>query len=438
MRNRLFFISALVTVVFGASCAVHQTDVPGLTGPSTVAHSLTITLSPTTISRDGVSTSQITVVANGPNGPESQVIRLEMLPSDGFGTLSARTITTGVNGVATATFTAGPSVPPPATPTIDTVSIRASLTGSDSQSSLPVTANIRLMPLGVIIPVGDAPTPRFTMSPPPVTLNIPTTFDASTSCPSGLDANNNCLITSTSSQAITDFAWDFGDGATANGKVVIHAFTTPGTYNVVLTVTNDRAVKQTKPQSVTIGASNPALGDWVFSPASPVIGDKVIFNADGIGPPPGRTLVQFSWNFGDDASGAQNTAIGLLATHPFSRAATFTVVLTVIDDTGKKSVFVHQVTVGSGNPIPSFTVSPPAPSVGQLVTFDASGTQVFGGASIVSYAWLFGDGGSSSSGPVATYTYSAASVTPPRTVTLTVVDSLGRRAVSQVNVTVNP
>ena len=39
---------------------------------------------------------------------------------------------------------------------------------------------------------------------------------------------------------IVSYAWDFGDGATAQGMAVEHAFETPGlSYRVVLTVTDD-------------------------------------------------------------------------------------------------------------------------------------------------------------------------------------------------------
>jgi chitodextrinase len=349
MRTRLSFVAAIIGVAFAASCTVHQTGVPNVAGPSGLAHAVTITLSPTTISRDGVSTSQVKVFVNGPNGPESQTIRLEMLvdgqPNDVLGTLSARTITSASNGVATATFTvAPPSVPP--TPTIDTVSIQAFLTGSDSQSSAPASADIRLMPLGVILPAGDPPTAVFTMSPPPVTMNVSSTFDGSTSCPGAADANGNCIVSGVSSQAITSFLWNFGDGGTASGPVVTHAFATPGTFTVTLTVTNDRGVKASKTQVVTIAASTSALGDWVFSPTGASAPANIIFNADGVHAAPGHNIVQYSWNFGDPFSTlAGNTGSTSVVNHLYTGAGTFTVTLTVVDDTGAKTVITHQVAI---------------------------------------------------------------------------------------------
>src|SRR5262249_57383396 len=38
---------------------------------------------------------------------------------------------------------------------------------------------------------------------------------------------------------VTSYQWDFGDGATAAGQAVSHAYAAPGTYTATLTVTDD-------------------------------------------------------------------------------------------------------------------------------------------------------------------------------------------------------
>ena len=38
---------------------------------------------------------------------------------------------------------------------------------------------------------------------------------------------------------IVDYQWDFGDGATSSGFVGQHNYSTPGTYAVTLTITDD-------------------------------------------------------------------------------------------------------------------------------------------------------------------------------------------------------
>ncbi len=57
---------------------------------------------------------------------------------------------------------------------------------------------------------------------------------------------------STSGGNITGFAWDFGDGAKANGVNVEHKFTKPGTYTVTLTITDSNAKTASVTQKVTI------------------------------------------------------------------------------------------------------------------------------------------------------------------------------------------
>jgi PKD repeat protein len=68
-----------------------------------------------------------------------------------------------------------------------------------------------------------------------------------------------------------------------------------------------------------------------------------------------------------------------------------------------------------------------------VVTFSSAGTTTFGGSSITSYSWSFGDGHAASvSNPSNTY-----AVAGTYTVTLTVTDSLGRTGTMTVTITVS-
>jgi len=55
------------------------------------------------------------------------------------------------------------------------------------------------------------------------------------------------------------YAWDFGDGSTGSGAQPLHAYTSPGTYIVTLTVTNDRGEVATATTTATIGGPPPAI-----------------------------------------------------------------------------------------------------------------------------------------------------------------------------------
>src|SRR6185369_228130 len=204
------------------------------------------------------------------------------------------------------------------------VSIVATATGTNFTTANPELVTIRLVPTGVILPPAGLPTAQFTVSPTPVNFNIPSIFDASSS------------LVGSGASAITSYAWTFGDGSSGSGKVVSHTYTqstTPGnSYNVTLTVTNDRGLTATTTQGVSVNASPAPSGDWVFSPNAPSVGDTVFFNASGLQAAAGHQIVNYDWNFGDGGTGR-----GAQVTHAYAATGTYQVVLTVIDDAGQRS-----------------------------------------------------------------------------------------------------
>jgi PKD repeat protein len=69
-------------------------------------------------------------------------------------------------------------------------------------------------------------------------LNNTITFDASESYD-----NDSTII---------EYRWNFGDGNTAEGKIVTHTYTEEKQYNVTLTITNNYGLKDTKTTTATI------------------------------------------------------------------------------------------------------------------------------------------------------------------------------------------
>ncbi len=261
MIKCLATFSALALAVVVAACTVHQSDsAPPLTGPSDFAQSISITSNPDRLTQDGQSQSAITVrVFDATGSPASGVpIRLDMLV-DGtvvdFGTLSARNVVSGSDGRATAVYTAAPA-PPPASQVSNTVTIRAIAVGTNAQASNPFSTDIRLVPPGVILPPAGTPTANFTVSPTPASSNVPLNFDASSSLP----GTNATLVS---------YRWTFGDGSSASGRTVSKTFTTPGTFSVTLTVTNDRGIAASTTQAVTVGTTTLPTAAFTFSPAAP-------------------------------------------------------------------------------------------------------------------------------------------------------------------------
>src|SRR5262249_25941794 len=152
--------------------------------PSTLAYAPQISAVPDTISQDGGSQARITVSMIGPDGRPvaSQTFRVDMaINSVGqdFGTLSAPTVVTNASGVANVTYTATITAAGAATGNSPSacssglpgncVQIVATPTGppavNDAQTATPLLALVRLVPVGVILPPGETPTPAFTSSP---------------------------------------------------------------------------------------------------------------------------------------------------------------------------------------------------------------------------------------------------------------------------------
>ena len=51
---------------------------------------------------------------------------------------------------------------------------------------------------------------------------------------------------------ITKWFWNFGDGTTALGEITIHSYSSPGTYNVILIVTDDKGARDSDTTSAVI------------------------------------------------------------------------------------------------------------------------------------------------------------------------------------------
>jgi PKD repeat protein len=91
---------------------------------------------------------------------------------------------------------------------------------------------------------------------------------AFTATTSGLTASVDGAGSSDPDGTVVSHAWEFGDGASATGATASHAYTTPGTYTVVLTVTDDDGAVDTESTSVTVTAPGPvapALAADAFS-----------------------------------------------------------------------------------------------------------------------------------------------------------------------------
>jgi PKD repeat protein len=141
--------------------------------------------------------------------------------------------------------------------------------------------------------------------------------------------NEKVDFTATATQpglAPLTYSWNFGDGsAPSTGSAVAHAYTTPGSFTVTLTVT-DGQQPVTSTLAMTISARpNPVISGLSASKLSEFTNKPVGFAA--VATPPGTAALTYTWDFGD-GSAAQT---GNPVVHTFTIEGAFTVTLTVTD-----------------------------------------------------------------------------------------------------------
>ncbi|MEA2144709.1 MAG: hypothetical protein QOG59_296, partial [Solirubrobacteraceae bacterium] len=181
--------------------------------------------------------------------------------------------------------------------------------------------------------------------------------------------------------AITDYAWQFGDGTGTTGQSPTHLYTAPGTYTVTLTVTD------------STGLTSPAVSHQLTVYASPqaafaIAGNgapetrPVGFNAGASGDAgAGGPITSYAWTFGDGTS-----TTGMTVTHAFPRPGSYPVTLTVTNAVGLADSVTEFVTIGDEPPTALASALNSHPVGGQSVGFDGSRSFDRDGR-IVSYDW---------------------------------------------------
>jgi PKD repeat protein len=253
------------------------------------------------------------------------------VPQD-FGTLSARTVATNADGVATLTFTSPPNNPAfsgtcrnlPGT----CVDIVATPIGSSFETALPQSVQIRLVPPGVILPPASTPTASFTVSPNPVLANVPAIFDASASQPG------------TGATQIASYSWDFGDGSSGSGLVLQHTFTSSGVFNVTLTTTSlAHGTTNSTTRPIVIAAPALPVANFTTGPCAVVVASCFRFtDASTVGA--GATITGHLIDFGDNTN-----ASALPAERTYAAAGTYNVRLTVTDSLGRTATTTRPLVV---------------------------------------------------------------------------------------------
>ncbi len=221
------------------------------------------------------------------------------------------------------------------------------------------------------------PIADFTVTPTTGDAPLLVQYDASTSA----DPDGDALT----------YGWDFGDGTTGSAVSGFHTYTTPGTYEIRLVVTDSRANTPTLSRSILVTTPENAapVASLTAAPTSGSAPLTVAFSASASNDPDG-TIDSYAWNFGDGA-----TATGVNATHPYTAEGAYVVTLTVEDNEGATATESDIIVVSApGNqlPVADFVADPEGSFlVPVTISFDASASYDPDG-SIAAYQWNFGDG----------------------------------------------
>ncbi|MEL6450683.1 MAG: PKD domain-containing protein [Pseudomonadota bacterium] len=247
--------------------------------------------------------------------------------------------------------------------------------------------------------------------PDKVAVGAAAVFDASSS----VDADG----------ALTGFAWDFGDGTTGNGVAVAHAYNTPGTYTLRLTVMDDAGVGNSATTIERQIVVNPAPSVGLAVDGQMCVGVAHPWSVDV------DEGTSVAWNFGDGT-----TATGAAVSHSFAAPGLYPVTVALDDGKGllnsrrSEEIYVRVNAVPTAIAGPDKIVDPGAP-----VVFDGGASGDLDGT-LAGYSWAFSDGQTLDGAQVER----SFDTSGPVTVTLSAVDDSGSDcAVGQdtLNVLVN-
>ena len=230
-------------------------------------------------------------------------------------------------------------------------------------------------------------------------------------------------FTDTSTNTPTSWSWNFGDGNTSTDENPSYIYSTAGSYTVSLTATNAGGSNSTSVAddvTVTEGTSVIPVASFTESDTTGTAPLTVQFTDDSENSP-----TAWNWYFGDGGTSTDENP-----SHTYTNPGIFVVTLTATNAAGSNQSIQQDSIRVSAAPVAEATFAPVATALPQptLPTVTFEGTPTSGAAPLVvrftatapgspeSFAWDFGDGGTSTE-QEPTYTYTSSGT---YSVTLTV------------------
>ncbi len=278
-------------------------------------------------------------------------------------------------------------------------------------------------------------------------INISSTFALKSAIDVNSEVNGKLFIgksylfdgkrSSSPSGKVTKYAWNFGDATPVqSGRSVSHAFKTIGTYEVLLTITDEGGTSASSSKKVTVTepsktpisliTSLPAAVNGKITGAAPL---TVNFDATK-STDTDDDIVEYAWDFDSDGT-FDKFGPSAIFTYPTQDSYTATLRVTDADNSERTA----QVTIEVGAPgiNAKINATPVTGVVPLTVKFDASASTYLENQ-IISYEWDFGDG-SPKRQDAAKISYKYAKV-GTYTAKVTAIGNDGKKATQGITVTV--
>lgn len=295
----------------------------------------------------------------------------------------AKTLT--ANGAGTYTWT-GNNL---SSTTGNSVTATPTTAGTNTYTVIGTTNGCNSVPESIDLTVHPKPIVSINVADNQICLTEQGSFTATSSIPSG---------------SIQNYYWDYDNGVT---EVTTGTTATPQTYATHRTyITKLYAVSAEGCTSLTDTAHihvNPLPVPSFTLPAFVCMPDGAATFTNTSTIPNGANL-NYTWNFGDPASGSSNTSTNEDGTHVYPDSASYNITLVATSAQGCTNQTMQSFNTFYNKPVAKFGVTPDTLCQGiQNAFFDSSFAP---GSSIDSRTWTFGDGTTASGGsPTKTYLY---------------------------------
>ena len=209
----------------------------------------------------------------------------------------------------------------------------------------------------------------------------------------GTTLNWSATATDPGTTDVLTYNWDFGDGESATGASVFHAYLEDGVYTVIVTVDDGDGGSDVNTVTVTIGNMAPSF-NLATIPNLADEGQQLTFTVSATDPG-SLDVLSFDWDFGD---GGVETGDNVVYTYVDD--GTYTVTVTVTDDDGATDVTSGVIVVNNVAPVITIMSGDLVGNEGDLLSWEGAATDV-GISDVLTYTWDFGDGNTATGTQVA-------------------------------------